>query len=71
MPRNSYAYNKKTRSDALFLPGREPKQAECLGCQKVCPLVEDGEWTHDGWQWIHHHGGGHQSVVYVPKEGVA
>ena len=72
MIRNSYAYKKKTRSDALFLPGREPKQAECLFCQAVCPLVEDGagEWTYDGWQWLHHHGNGHQSVVYVPKEAL-
>ena len=68
MIRDRLAYD-KFHSDPIFSPGREPKRAECLGCQKVCPLVEDDEWTFDGWQWIHHHGGGHQSVVYVPKEG--
>ena len=35
-----------------------------IGC---ISLVEDDERTFDGWQWIHHHGNGHQSVVYVPK----
>jgi len=66
MIRDARAYG-KFHSDAIFAPGREPKQAECLHCQAICPLVEDDEWTFDSWQWIHHHGNGHQSVVYVPK----
>ena len=67
MIRDARAYY-KSHSDAIFAAGREPTQPECLHCGQVCPLVDDGvEWTFDGWQWLHHHIGGHQSVVYVPK----
>ena len=69
MIRDARAYY-KSHSDAIFASGREPKQPQCLHCDQVCPMVADdaGEWTFDGWQWLHHHGNGHQSVVYVPKE---